>query len=149
MRLVVDASVAIKWLLDEVGSAHAHHFLGRFRTGEDELVAPDLIVSEVGNALRSAAVLRRRIPVDIVANALADFLRIGLPTRSASETALRALELALRHDATYYDAAYVALALEEGVPLLATDGPMTQKFKGVVEFVTLEANFVGARGAAD
>jgi predicted nucleic acid-binding protein len=101
VRLVVDASVAIKWLLDEVGSAHAHHFLGRFRTGEDELIAPDLIVSEVGNALRSAAVLRKRIPTDIVAGVLADFLRIGLPTRSAGETAQRALELALRHDATY------------------------------------------------
>lgn len=145
MRLVVDASVAIKWLLDEVGSAHAHHFLGRFRTGEDELIAPDLIVSEVGNALRSAAVLRKRIPTDIVAGVLADFLRIGLPTRSAGETAERALELALRHDATYYDAAYVALALEEGIPLLATDGPMTQKFKGVVEFVTLQADFAAER----
>jgi hypothetical protein len=55
------------------------------------------------------------------------------------------LELALRHDAKYYDAAYVALALEEGIPLLATDGPMTQKFKGLVEFVTLQSDFTGAR----
>ena len=143
MRLVVDASVAIKWLLDEVGSPHAHHFLGRFRMGEDELIAPDLIVSEVGNALRSAAALRKRIPADVVAAVLADFLRIGLPTRSAAETAQRTLELALRHEATYYDAAYVALALQEGIPLLAADGPMTQKFNGVVEFVTLQADFAG------
>lgn len=41
----------------------------------------------------------------VVAAVLADFLRIGLPTRSAAETAQRALELSLRHDATYYDAA--------------------------------------------
>jgi predicted nucleic acid-binding protein len=80
-----------------------------------------------------------------VAAVFADFIRIGLPTRSAAETAQRTLELALRHDATYYDAAYVALALEEGIPLLATDGPMTQKFKGVVEFVTLQADFAGER----
>ncbi len=143
MRLVVDASVAIKWLLDEVGSPHAHHFLSRFRTGEDELIAPDLIVSEVGNALRSAAALRKRIPPDVVAAVFADFLRIGVPTRSAAETAQRTLDLALRHDATDYDAAYVALALEEGIPLLTTDGPMIQKFKGVVEFVTLQAEFAG------
>lgn len=78
MRLVVDASVAIKWLLDEVGSPLAHHFRGP-----------------------------------------------------------------LRYEATYYDAAYVALALQEGIPLLAADGPMTQKFNGVVEFVKLQADFAG------
>ncbi|MEO8360463.1 MAG: type II toxin-antitoxin system VapC family toxin [Vicinamibacteria bacterium] len=141
MRLVVDASVAIKWLLDEIGSQHARHFLERFRIDADELIAPDLILSEIGNALRSAAVLRKRIPADIVAGIFDDFLRIGVPTRGAAETAQKALELALEHDATFYDAAYVALALEEGIPVLTVDGPMVHKFKGVVEFVMLQTEF--------
>ena len=101
------------------------------------LVAPDLIVSEIGNALRSAAVLKKRIPTEVVAGAMADFLRIELPTRSAGQTASRAIELALQHNATFYDAAYVALALEEGIPVLTTDGPMTEKFAGMVEFVKI------------
>ncbi len=68
---------------------------------------------------------------------MADFLRIELPTRSAGQTASRAVELALQHNATFYDAAYVALALEEGIPVLTTDGPMTEKFAGMVEFVKI------------
>ncbi len=137
MRLVVDASVAIKWLLNEAGSPHAREFLERFRTGDDDLLAPDLIVSEIGNALRSAAVLKKRIPTEIVAGAMADFLRIELPTRRAGPTASRAVELALQYNATFYDAAYVALALEEGIPILTTDGPMTEKFAGIVDFVRI------------
>ena len=138
--MVVDASVAIKWLLNEAGSDHAREFLERFRTGEDDLLAPDLIVSEIGNALRSAAVLRKRIPTEVVAGAMADFLRIEIPTRSAGQTANRAVELALQHNATFYDAAYVALALEEGIPVLTTDGPMTEKFAGVAEFVKIRVD---------
>lgn len=82
--------------------------------------------------------LKKRSPTEVVAGAMAaDFLRIELPTRSAGQTANRAVELALQHNATFYDAAYVALALEEGIPILTTDGPMTEKVAGVAEFVKI------------
>ena len=81
--------------------------------------------------------LKKRSPTEVVAGAMADFLRIELPTRSAGQTANRAVELTLQHNATFYDAAYVALALEEGIPILTTDGPTTERVAGVAEFVKI------------
>ena len=48
MRLVVDASVAVKWLIAEDGSDAAH----RLAAGGDDLHAPRLMASEIANALR-------------------------------------------------------------------------------------------------
>ena len=47
MRLVVDASVAVKWLVEEEYSDVADMLLD----GRHELIAPRLMASEVGNAL--------------------------------------------------------------------------------------------------
>ena len=47
MRLVVDASVAVKWLLEEEYSADARRLLEQGH----ELYAPRLLASEIGNSL--------------------------------------------------------------------------------------------------
>ena len=47
MRLVVDASVAVKWLVEEEGSASAERLL----EGDHDLHAPRLMVPEIANAL--------------------------------------------------------------------------------------------------
>ena len=47
MRLVVDASVALKWFLDEPDSGLARGLI----TGGDELVAPGFLLLEAGNSL--------------------------------------------------------------------------------------------------
>jgi predicted nucleic acid-binding protein len=44
---VVDASVAVKWVIPEVLSDAAD----RVRDGEDDILAPDLLLVEVANAL--------------------------------------------------------------------------------------------------
>ena len=49
MILVIDASVAAKWFVDEPRRDQARDVLGR---GMD-LIAPDLILVEVANALRN------------------------------------------------------------------------------------------------
>ncbi len=46
MSLVIDASVAMKWLVESEGSDRAQALVG-----SDALVAPDLILAEVANAL--------------------------------------------------------------------------------------------------
>ncbi len=47
MNLVVDASVAIKWLVAEAGHEHAANLLLKFPS----LRAPDLVAIEVANVL--------------------------------------------------------------------------------------------------
>ena len=51
-RLVIDASVALKWFLkDEKYGDRAMCLLERFVRGEIDLVAPSLMVYEIINAL--------------------------------------------------------------------------------------------------
>jgi predicted nucleic acid-binding protein len=69
VTLVVDASVACKWLLAETGADHAEALL----TGGSLLVAPDLIVAEVCNV--ACLKLRRREIAADQAAAIVD----GLP----------------------------------------------------------------------
>ena len=46
MTVVIDASVALKWFVEEQGTEQAAALLA----GQDLLIAPDLIVAEVANA---------------------------------------------------------------------------------------------------
>lgn len=50
--LVVDASVALKWVMTEVGSDQASDLLTQLAQGASALVAPEHLVGEVGNGLR-------------------------------------------------------------------------------------------------
>lgn len=48
---VVDASVALKWFVDEPDSAPALALRNAHIAGQSPLVAPDLLIYEVANAL--------------------------------------------------------------------------------------------------
>ena len=48
-KLVVDASVAIKWFLPEPLSEEARQILDEYQAGRLSVLAPDLIYAEVGN----------------------------------------------------------------------------------------------------
>jgi predicted nucleic acid-binding protein len=113
--MVVDASVAVKWVLPELGSG-----LAVALRGLDGLIAPSLVIAEIGNALWKA-VLRGDVDKPDASAALqiavAHFERI-VPT---DQLAARALELAvdLRHP--IYDCLYLALAEREQVPIVSAD----------------------------
>lgn len=46
MTFVVDASVAVKWFIEDNDSARARQLLA----GDEALIAPDLVIAEVCNA---------------------------------------------------------------------------------------------------
>lgn len=113
-RIVVDASVAVKWLIAEEHSALANALSDR------QMSAPSLLLIECANAL-----LRRARAGDIPAPAVPGkvrALRLApvrlVPTERNLEGAI-ALSTQLRH--SLYDCLYLALALDEGVPLVTAD----------------------------
>lgn len=115
-RIVVDASVAIKWFLPEPHSLQALRLL----EGERELLAPDLIWAEVGN------VLWKRWRQDELAeeNArtiLQDLRRIPLLIHPAEEIAEGAWSFASQFQRSFYDSLYLALASNQSCPMVTAD----------------------------
>jgi len=116
MTWVVDASVAVKWFVDEVRSAEARAVLA---SGQP-IIAPDLIIPETCNtawkkvrrgdiSLEQGAAMVRALPLS--------FDRLAA-TAPLSE---RALDLARRFDHPAYDCFYVALAESESAVLITDD----------------------------
>lgn len=115
MTLVVDASVAALWVLEQEGTAHA----SALRT-EGGLIAPSLIAAEIGSAIwkavRRGAVSRADALVAIEA-ALLPFETL-IPIE---QLRVRALALAIELDHPIYDCFYLALAELEHAPIISAD----------------------------
>ena len=116
MRLVVDASVAVKWLVEEEHSDAADRLLD----GNHELFAPRLMASEVGNALwrkvRMGELERSR------AGALAAAIsEMAVRWTEDEEVGPDAVRLSLSLDRPVYDCVYLALAHRLGATLVTAD----------------------------
>ena len=116
MRLVVDASVAVKWLVEEEHSDAADRLLG----GNHELFAPRLMASEVGNALwrkvRMGELERSR------AGALAAAIsEMAVRWTEDEEVGPDAVRLSLALNRPVYDCVYLALAHRLGATLVTAD----------------------------
>jgi len=113
--LVVDASVAVKWLVDEPGSDDAHALRGR------DIAAPALIRVEVANVLRTLAARGATTPA--AAAELFALLQTAPVTVVEHDDALeaRALAIALALGHPVYDCLYLALAERMGRVLVTAD----------------------------
>src|SRR3954451_7749546 len=110
--IVVDASVAVKWHLnDEEHAEAAARLLTRFGRGELILVAPDHIRYEVPAAITVATIgTQPRLTVQQGQEAIEEFLALGLTTVGTDDLILAAYPLVHRYNIALYDALYVALA---------------------------------------
>lgn len=116
-RFVVDASVAVAWLLDDEEEARADAALGQLET-EVGLV-PQFWHLEVRNALLGAE-RRRRIRVHEVDERLRTLAE--LPVRTDTEPRIgTAFALARTHRLSMYDAMYLELAQRSDASLATLD----------------------------
>jgi predicted nucleic acid-binding protein len=118
--LVIDASIAIKWVIEEEGTKEALALRSR------ALVAPDLLIAECADILWKkirrnelsereagfAAGILARVDIDLVA------------TRPYLEAAV-SIAVALDHPA--YDCIYIALAEAEGLRFITADRSLVRK----------------------
>jgi len=116
MTVVVDASVAVKWVIPEVLSDRAD----ALRSRTDRLLAPDFLLLEAANALWKK-LIRREITAREAAYALDLLLGSTLDLRPSGPLLGRALALARRLRHPVYDCVYLALAQVEGAALVTAD----------------------------
>lgn len=117
--LVVDASALLKWVLpaaDEQWVDQANAIAAAALSGALRLRVPSLWYYEAGN------ILARKMP-DTAAAALEHLASLLTPWTLAptAETRKLTLELVRRHDVTFYDASYHALAIANGGTLVTAD----------------------------
>jgi predicted nucleic acid-binding protein len=107
-KVVVDASVAVKWFVPEIHSVAASRMLDR----EIALYAPDLIGPEFGNILWKK-VRREEIRREEAAEIMNAFAKLPFEIRPSSTLLPAAFELAVALNRTVYDSLYLALAVAE------------------------------------
>ncbi|MBX5468031.1 MAG: type II toxin-antitoxin system VapC family toxin [Firmicutes bacterium] len=122
-RVVVDASLALKWVLDEPHSGEAQQLLDLWVRRRVIVMAPTLLAFEAANILYQRA-RRGQLTVEAAGEALAALMGTHLTLMGGDEPDLadQALKLAeaYRLPATY-DAAYMGLALRWDCPLWTAD----------------------------
>jgi predicted nucleic acid-binding protein len=116
---IVDASVAVKWFFEEPGSQSA----AELRRSETDLVAPDFVVAEIGNAALKKYRKKEISPADAiftVQRAPALFSSL-IPVLELME---RAMTISVRLGHPIYDCLYLALAEREQALLITADEEM-------------------------
>jgi len=113
---VVDASVAIKWLVAEIHADRAEELL----KADTEILAPDLIGPEINSALWKR-VRRGEITAEEAGELLLKFDRIGIAIHPCQLLIHRAFALAVTLDHSPYDCLYLALSEEADCPLVTAD----------------------------
>jgi predicted nucleic acid-binding protein len=113
---VVDASIAVKWVIPEVLSDKAD----RVRDSQDDVLAPDLLLVEVANALWRKTSAREISPRE--ADAAFDLVRrSGIDLHPTGPLVRRAMDMARRLDHPVYDCVYLALAERERAAFVTAD----------------------------
>ena len=108
--VVVDASLAVKWLVEEEDSDKAHAVLQSWVTQDISRLAPYLLPFEVANALHRR-VVRGDLSVGESSRMIARLLGSRLELHQTPGLHVRALEMANRlKQGAAYDAHYLALA---------------------------------------
>ncbi|RLE68174.1 MAG: PIN domain nuclease [Thermoprotei archaeon] len=134
-KVVVDASVAVKWFVPERYYERAVALRDAYLRGEVELIAPDLIVYEVANALRFHRVYK--LPPEDVVGAVRDVVNLGITRRLALEGWLKAVELSVDKGVSIYDAVYGAIALIVNGILVTSDEELYERIGDSVRVAML------------
>ncbi len=121
--VIVDSSIAVKWLLHESDSDLANELLAQWRNKSATILAPALLLYEVSN------VLYQRVRRGDITSEQARLEIVGLLSSEVTwffsqypQLSLRAIELAHQfHLPATYDAHYLALAERENCEFWTAD----------------------------
>jgi predicted nucleic acid-binding protein len=143
--VVVDASLALKWVLSEADSNTAITLLQSWNNHNMEIIAPALFTYEATNILYRQ-VVTNKLSYEEVSILLTKLLSIGILLNFAQhrEISIRAMELAHRfglHAA--YDTHYLALAEQEKCEYWTADSRLYNAVKDKLPWVHQLSEYQG------
>jgi predicted nucleic acid-binding protein len=125
MEKVFDASVIIKWFIDEEGSDKALIHLQEYKNKKFSIIAPTLLYYELGNIL-----LAKKATEDQVSKIMILLLELNIVNVDIGHDAFRKVfENAQELEITYYDASYVTLMQKYDCELITADKKLYGKMK--------------------
>lgn len=123
-RVVVDASVVLKWFVQEPWSDQARALLRAYEQGHLRISAPFLLDFEVANVLR----YKREFGAQDVQRALTSLRALQVDQYGLDEgVATGTIQLAYEYGLTVYDAAYLAGARTLDCALWTADDHLMEK----------------------
>src|SRR5262245_24836628 len=128
MKSVLDASVALKWVLPEPDSGKAIRLRDEYNQGIHELLAPDIFTTEIANAL-AVAERQGRIKSGEAAIFFHDILRNAPAIHPTPPLLVRAMEISLSTRQAVYDCIYLALAEDVGCEMVTADDQFVRKLR--------------------
>lgn len=133
--VVVDANIAVKWLLPEELTEEALDLARGWAKANVVTIAPVLLWTEVSNVLHQR-VRSGEIKTGDASLLMKELIRLGLEPRSEVHLSPKAIEMAAEYGLTNtYDAIYLALAEEEQAEFWTADRPLYQSARQQVEWV--------------
>ena len=128
-KAVIDASILAQTVIKEEYTELALKLIEKL----ESIYAPPLILYEIGNTL--IILIHRKLITKEDALRKLRFLT-AIPTLNIKEPTLdKVAEIAIELKTTFYDASYLTLALEIGVPLITADRKLYEKGKKVAETI--------------
>jgi len=119
MPFVLDNSVVTGWYLPDQASAYTGFIATRLET--DKALVPALWQMELANVLKTACA-RGKLSLPAARQILDALGALPIEIDASPSMAPRPLfELAMRHQLSSYDAAYLELAMRHGLPLATQD----------------------------
>ena len=117
-KIVIDASIALAFLLPDEREIKIDLLFKALTKGKTKIFIPKLFYFEVANGLRSA-VIRKRISSQLAKKLLESLVKLKLEEKGINW--LKAFQIALNKNISFYDASYLVLAKKEKISLLSLD----------------------------
>lgn len=141
--VVVDASLAMKWVLAEPHTGAARALLANWIAEGTRVLAPTLMAYEAANVLHRRAA-RGGMTGEDAMRALNDLLQMGVGLECDPRSVMRALQLARQFGlSAAYDAQYLALAEREACECWTADERLWNAVKDRLPWV----RWIGSRTA--
>ena len=132
---IVDASVLVKWFMEEEDRDLALGLRDLHTSGRSTLIVSELTFLEILNAIRYGPKAKE----EDGAEALHVLENLHLQVKPIEfDTLRKANAISWGYKITIYDALYVALAEQVGYPLITADEEMVKKLKGHSIVVSLK-----------
>jgi predicted nucleic acid-binding protein len=132
MKYVLDAWIALKWVLAEPDAAKARQVRDDFRNDVHELIAPDSYTLEIAHALTKS---HRRGLVPDPWRLWGDVMTTVPRLFPSMPLIPRAIQIATGARIGVYDCLYVALAEREGYELVSADARLINSLQPTYPFI--------------